>query len=353
MRNYRKKLTCTLIVVAILITTMSIAYAALSTTLTITGSANVQAATWDIRLTEKIEPKVTGSATYTKPTIDGTTLRDYSVSLKKPGDAVEFQYYIFNGGDFSATISSLANSTPVCTSSTGNEADAKAICDNLNIEFEIRGNGITQKIGDIVGTGLTENSSASAICDAGSTTSAREAEIYLKISLNNTIDAIVGSNVSISNLKHDLILTLSTESCRFYTCFVAGTKVLTKEGYTNIEDIKVGDYVWSINGQGQRELKEVYYKYNNFTNKLQKINVGREIIETTPEHKIYVIGKGYVRADSIKKGDRLYGKDGFVISNETYSYKATIPVYNMEVEDNHNYLVTNSELLVHNAYGSQ
>ena len=137
MRSYRKKLTCTLIVVAILITTMSIAYAALSTTLSITGTADVQAATWDIRLTQKEEPIVTGSATYTKPTIDGTTLRDYSVSLKKPGDAVEFQYYILNGGDFSATISSLVNSTPTCTSSTGNETDAKAICDNLNIKFEI------------------------------------------------------------------------------------------------------------------------------------------------------------------------------------------------------------------------
>ena len=351
MRNYRKKLTCTLIVVAILITTMSIAYAALSTTLTITGSANVQAATWDIRLTEKIEPKVTGSATYTKPTIDGTTLRDYSVSLKKPGDAVEFQYYIFNGGDFSATISSLANSTPVCTSSTGNETDAKAICDNLNIEFEIRGNERTQKIGDIIGTGSANSSSVSPICSAGSTTSTFDATIYLKISLKNTIDAYVGSNVSISNLKHDVILTITNEECRYYTCFVAGTKVLTDKGHTNIEDIKVGDYVWSINEKGQRELKQVYYKYNNFTNRLQKILVGRELIETTPEHKIYVIGKGYVRADSIKKGDRLYGvKDGFVISNETYSYKATIPVYNMEVDDNHNYLVTESEFLVHNPY---
>ena len=48
------------------------------------------------------------------------------------------------------------------------------------------GNGITQKIGDIVGTGSANSSSVSPICDAGNTTSTFDATIYLKISLNNT-----------------------------------------------------------------------------------------------------------------------------------------------------------------------
>lgn len=342
MRSYRKKLTCTLIVVAILITTMSIAYAALSATLTITGSAEVQASTWDIYFTEG-QITTTGSAKYTEPVIDGTTLRDYTVSLKKPGDSVKFQYHIFNNGDYSAQIDAILNNTPVCTSSTGNETDAKAICDNLNIDFDVSG----AQIGDIIGS---SKYLGPVLCINGISPSTLKSSITLTISLNDTIDAFVGSNVTISNLKNELVLSMSNEMCEAYTCFVAGTKVLTDKGHTNIEDIKVGDYVWSINEQGQRELKQVYYKYNNFTNRLQKIRVGRELIETTPEHKIYVIGKGYVRADSIKKGDRLYGKDGFVISNETYSYKATIPVYNMEVDDNHNYLVTESEFLVHNPY---
>ena len=32
-------------------------------------------------------------------------------------------------------------------------------------------------------------------------------------------------------------------------CFVAGTKVLTKRGYINIEQVKVGDYVYDL-GKG-------------------------------------------------------------------------------------------------------
>lgn len=346
MSRFRKKLTCTLIVVAILITTMSIAYAALSATLTITGSAEVQATNWDVQLGQYDTPLVTGSATYTNPQVEGTIIKDYTVSLKKPGDAVLFYFDIFNYSDTSAEVISLTSSTPTCTSSTGNEDDAKAICDNLNIEFYIR----NANIGDHIGP-YESYVSHSTICGPSDTATTNYAQVAVKISLNNTVDAMVGSNVSISNLKNEIILTPSDKKCSFYQCFVAGTKVLTKEGYKNIEDIKVGDYVYSINKFGQRELKIVYYKYNKTARTLQKIQVGREIITVTPEHKIYVIGKGYIRADSIEKGDRLYGvKDGFVVSNQTFNYKEEIPVYNIEVHDNHNYLVTESEFLVHNQY---
>ena len=64
---------------------MTIAYAALSTTLTITGNAEVQATGWDIYFIKENIQK-TGAASYTEPVIDGTMIRDYSVSLKQPGD---------------------------------------------------------------------------------------------------------------------------------------------------------------------------------------------------------------------------------------------------------------------------
>lgn len=343
MRSYRKKLTCTLIVVAILIAIMSIAYASLSTTLTITGNAEVQASTWDIYFMDG-QITTTGSAKYTEPVIDGTRLRDYTVSLKKPGDSVTFIYHIYNNGDYSAQIDAILNSTPICTSSTGNEEDEKSICDNLNIDFDLNG----AQIGDIIGS---SKNFGPVLCKNGETTTVIRSTASITIALNNTSDVIVGSDVTISNLKNEIVLSMSNAACNFFQCFVAGTKVLTSEGYTNIEDIKVGDKVYSINAHGVRELKEVSYKYNKFTQNLQKIRIGKETIEVTPEHRIYVIGKGYIRADEIQKRDRLYGiKDGFVISNDGYTYKATIPVYNMEVDDNHNYLVTESEFLVHNAY---
>lgn len=41
-------------------------------------------------------------------------------------------------------------------------------------------------------------------------------------------------------------------------CFVAGTKVLTENGYKNIEDIKISDKVYSYNlNNNELELKEV------------------------------------------------------------------------------------------------
>ena len=42
------------------------------------------------------------------------------------------------------------------------------------------------------------------------------------------------------------------------SCFVAGTKVLTREGFKNIEDIQPGDYVYSTNDEtGESDYKEV------------------------------------------------------------------------------------------------
>ena len=255
-----------------------------------------------------------------------------------------FYYNIYNNGDYSAQIDAIINSPPVCTSSTGNEEDEKAICNNLNITFDVNG----AQVGDIIGTA---SGSGPVLCKNGNTVSYDESKVTITIALNDTSDVLVGSDVSITNLKNEIVLSMSNIQCTKYQCFVAGTKVLANEGYINIEDINVGDYVYSINAHGIRELKEVYHKYNKFTNNLQIIHVGTETLKVTPEHKIYVIGKGYIRADEIQKGDQLYGiKDGFVISNESKSYKASIQVYNMEVEDNHNYLVTKSNYLVHNGY---
>ena len=67
-------------------------------------------------------------------------------------------------------------------------------------------------------------------------------------------------------------------------CFLAGTKVLTESGLKNIEDLKIGDYVYSINlDTNQKELKEIKDIYTGFTNEIYEIKVGKEIIKPTPK----------------------------------------------------------------------
>lgn len=49
-------------------------------------------------------------------------------------------------------------------------------------------------------------------------------------------------------------------------CFVAGTSILTSVGHVLIEDISIGDKVWSENPEtGEKELKEVVQTFINET----------------------------------------------------------------------------------------
>lgn len=136
-------------------------------------------------------------------------------------------------------------------------------------------------------------------------------------------------------------------------CFVAGTKVLTEIGMKNIEDVQIGDKVYSINlDNNQRELKEVTSLHINRTNVIYKITIGDEVVETTARHQFYIQDKGWIRAYDLETGDRVVSKDdsSLVIKNiEVVESEEPRLVYNLTVEGYHNYLVTEYELLVHNA----
>lgn len=138
----------------------------------------------------------------------------------------------------------------------------------------------------------------------------------------------------------------------YTSCFVAGTKVLTENGYKNIEEIIIGEKVYSINvDTNQRELKTVIALYSGTTEELYEITVNGEIIKATPKHEFYIIDKGWIRAYNLVEGDMLSGENGnCVITNIEYKeYEEEIPVYNLTIDDNHNYLITENDYLVHNA----
>ncbi len=136
-------------------------------------------------------------------------------------------------------------------------------------------------------------------------------------------------------------------------CFVAGTKVSAENGYVNIENIKVGDLVWSVSEEtGERELKSVSNTIINETTEIYKIKVGNVTIEATPRHRFYVMDKGWVRAYDLEEGDYLVSGDNKERQEITEIVHKTnlnnTKVYNLEVEDNHNYLISSDEILVHN-----
>ena len=105
-----------LIIIVLSLVGIGIAFAAFSQTLTINGSAEVEASKWQVVFegvtsASTIDaPTTSGTASeITRPTIknNDTEISTYSVSLKTPGDSITYNFKIHNKGDFAANLSSL------------------------------------------------------------------------------------------------------------------------------------------------------------------------------------------------------------------------------------------------------
>ena len=127
-----------LVFVLIGIITMTIAYATLSTTLRITGSAEFEDASWSLFLEEfevpdyvggpgaiKYENVVSyGSASLKKkPTLLGTSISDFQVTLSKIGDGLFQGFKLTNTGEIPARLESIVYSEPEIDSDNEEEIE--------------------------------------------------------------------------------------------------------------------------------------------------------------------------------------------------------------------------------------
>ena len=133
-------------------------------------------------------------------------------------------------------------------------------------------------------------------------------------------------------------------------CFVAGTLVMTKEGYKAIEKIEEGEEVLSYNENlGIFEYKEVVEVYKNETKELSHIKTKKDEIVSTPGHSI-LTSEGWKKAKDIKVNDLIKTKEGYEIVIEVYSeeLEEVENVYNLNVLGYHTYVVGYGLLVVHN-----
>ena len=203
-----------LVVLVICILTLSIAYATLSVSLEISGSATVQESSWGFSLGQGMsvhghDYETTGSAVYNSPIFDGVTAT-YNFSLTKPGDSVSYFFRIYNIGSLPGEIASITTSEPICTSSSNNTNDAELVCNNLIYEITYS-DGIPIQEGDVLSKAIS-NSTPPTTCLKGTSTG-NIRSIKVKITFDEKVTAVPSSTITVSNLKTTINLKQTDKTC--------------------------------------------------------------------------------------------------------------------------------------------
>lgn len=144
-------------------------------------------------------------------------------------------------------------------------------------------------------------------------------------------------------------------------CFPKGTQLLSANGAVPIEEIAVGDLVWSWNEQtGETSLQPVTHTMTNITSEMTLLTLeGSKTLECTPDHPFYNPAKEkWMRAAELQAGDVLISADGEFVSVEAVAHRildTPVPVHNISVDVSHTYFVTTEEtsVLVHNSCAHQ
>lgn len=105
MEKERRIRVLSIIALIVAILGLTVAFAALSETLTINGTAGVDAASWDIHFANLTGPDTTGTgASSSEPILDATTIDNVNMSVTKPGDSVTYYFDIVNAGTIDAEL---------------------------------------------------------------------------------------------------------------------------------------------------------------------------------------------------------------------------------------------------------
>ena len=133
-RNERTR-NIILIVLAVCLIGITVAYATLSQNLNISGVANVDKTSWNIHFTNVLTPKVEGQATGGKAVLSsGNTVITISEgTLSAPGDKITYTFDVINEGDLSAEVETTLTNMEECKSENG--TDVSMYCNKIGLEL--------------------------------------------------------------------------------------------------------------------------------------------------------------------------------------------------------------------------
>ena len=114
-------------------------------------------------------------------------------------------------------------------------------------------------------------------------------------------------------------------------CFIAGTKVLTNEGYKLIEDVTIENTLLTHTGTFQSIINLQHKQYTGNVFKF-KIKYHPELISCTEEHPFYIREKKYIRKNNksiYNYGEPIWKKANEITKNDYFG----MVINNKSIED--------------------
>ena len=138
--NQKKQRTLAIFALAVALVATTIAYAALSTTLNISGNITKKGGSWSVGITNLSSVSTTGTGSMSKaPSVSGTTL-SFDANLKKPGDSVSFTFDIVNSGTVTAgmNVGSATMAINGISRTLASLSEMKVVSDDITYLLEIK-----------------------------------------------------------------------------------------------------------------------------------------------------------------------------------------------------------------------
>lgn len=224
-----------------------------------------------------------------------------------------------------------------------NYSQTEKICDIKKLPILIQGNTLTFYICGIASSNTLTLSNFQISSGTASNIS------YSKYNSSDYVYKVVVTGISSD-------ITISFNFNNEYTCFTGDTLVWVDDGseggaFKRIDEIEVGEKVYSYNettGEiGTNYVNYVFEHIDVITNMVY-LDVGNTIINTTDAHLFLLSNGTWVAGKDLRVGDILKTSDGeIVIQNITYETKV-ITTYNLNIDNDHTYFVTNNKIIVHN-----
>jgi hypothetical protein len=141
--------------------------------------------------------------------------------------------------------------------------------------------------------------------------------------------------------------TASPSSPLHTDCFGAGTLVRTLSGSSPIEDLRVGDRVLAQDTRtGALGYRPVTIIHHNPPSPTFVVKLGGDAIVTSPVHRFWVVGKGWVMARDLAVGESVRLLDGAAGIDAVEPGPEQL-VYNLDVADAHDFFAGGAAALVH------